>query len=554
MTAIFPGDIKSFTPVIDNFDVVEAANINPVYEEITSIETWLERALPLGYHSHTETMTTDVTFTDTDFPIQYLDPTTDGFVVNLPSTTDANHIYYICNSSTSTALSIYSGTDEVTQIAAEKSATLISNGTTWAALTGGDPIVYSASVLDVTDTDTAGSSDSVARGDHRHKLAVTAPVYFDGGNLKLRYGTGLTVTSGSLVATGGSTDTGTGGIGQNFIINGDFRIHQRQNSGNLADDTYCRDRWVLLSSTNSSYSISGTTGAAEMSTDSQFVFPDGIGHYALLIRASGYANEQAGLFQVIENINTRPLLNTDVSLSFWAKKYSATDNYIDNLKAVVLAWSSTSSSDIDAVTSDCVATWGNTLTYATGWTAENTPSDLNLTTDWQNFKIESIAVDTELTHNLGVLIYISDTDTPSSNNNGVYITGVKLELGTAATSFVPRLYSDELELCKRYYERMYYPVAYYVFGPGFSQSTTVFKALIYFTEKRTAGTMATSGSTDFLVLEGSGDKACSNVATAVMGAKWAQVNATTTGLTVGQAGVLRGWNSIVPYMTIDAEL
>jgi len=77
MTALFPGDIKSFTPVIDNFDIVEAANINPVYEEITSIETWLQRALPIGYHSRTASMTTDLTLTDTDAPIQYLNPTTD---------------------------------------------------------------------------------------------------------------------------------------------------------------------------------------------------------------------------------------------------------------------------------------------------------------------------------------------------------------------------------------------------------------------------------------------------------------------------------------------
>lgn len=34
-----------------------------------------------------------------------------------------------------------------------------------------------------------------------------------------------------------------------------------------------------------------------------------------------------------------------------------------------------------------------------------------------------------------------------------YIAGVKLELGSVATPFVPRPYGEELALCQRYYQR-----------------------------------------------------------------------------------------------------
>ena len=42
-----------------------------------------------------------------------------------------------------------------------------------------------------------------------------------------------------------------------------------------------------------------------------------------------------------------------------------------------------------------------------------------------------------------------------STNNRFFITGVQLEEGTVATSFEHRSYTDELELCQRYYEAVY---------------------------------------------------------------------------------------------------
>ena len=63
--------------------------------------------------------------------------------------------------------------------------------------------------MDISDTDTAGTTDAVSRGDHTHKIPMVDPIFWDSTGVGLRYGTGLTITSGSLVATGGggSTDT-----------------------------------------------------------------------------------------------------------------------------------------------------------------------------------------------------------------------------------------------------------------------------------------------------------------------------------------------------------
>ena len=41
MAASFPASVKTWTPVVDNTDTVDAADMNGLYDEIIAIETYL---------------------------------------------------------------------------------------------------------------------------------------------------------------------------------------------------------------------------------------------------------------------------------------------------------------------------------------------------------------------------------------------------------------------------------------------------------------------------------------------------------------------------------
>ncbi|MBO6520093.1 MAG: hypothetical protein JJ900_04290 [Rhodospirillales bacterium] len=234
-----------------------------------------------------------------------------------------------------------------------------------------------------------------------------------------------------------------GGAMPNLLINGNFSVAQRGTSFDSTtspandDDTYLLDRWVLLSDGDDIVDVDQVETASDLPT----------GAAAAIKYTWETANKQAGLLQIIEGINARPAIGGTVSLSFQAK-----GSGLENLRAAVLSWDSAE----DSVTSDVVATWagdGTNPTFATNWTAENTPSDLALSTSWQTFTIEGVDIDTSSMTNVAVFIWLDDTDVAVDDT--LFVTNVKLEVGEAATPFVPRSYGDELALCQRYFVKTF---------------------------------------------------------------------------------------------------
>lgn len=220
------------------------------------------------------------------------------------------------------------------------------------------------------------------------------------------------------------------------LINGAFDVWQRGTSFTPNDDTYTADSWTLLTETNAAWTIARDTDV-----------PDGFIYSAKLSNVT--ANNQVALVQFIENINAKKFQNKKVSLSFYAKTIGTE---IANLRAAVLSWTGTA----DSLTSDVIATWaqdGTNPTWATNWTMENTPSNLALTSSYQQFKIENINIDTSEMTNLAVVIWVDDGTIASGDD--FYITGVQLNVGETALSFQPKSFDDELRACMRYYENSY---------------------------------------------------------------------------------------------------
>lgn len=225
---------------------------------------------------------------------------------------------------------------------------------------------------------------------------------------------------------------------RNMLINGDFRVAQRgtsftSTSGANNDDTYNLDRWTLLSDGNDIVDVTQSTTAPT----------DGLYSIGLDVET---VNKKFGILQIVEQRNIVGAIGQVVTLSFQAR-ISGTS--ISNVKAVVLAWSGTA----DTVTSDVVSAWGAdgvTPTWATNWTAENTPSNLAVTSSWATYRIQA-TIDTANTRNLAVFIWCDDTTT--TLGDFLYVTNVQLEIGAVASPFERRSFPEELALCQRYYFR-----------------------------------------------------------------------------------------------------
>jgi hypothetical protein len=255
------------------------------------------------------------------------------------------------------------------------------------------------------------------------------------------------------------------GMGRNRLINGDFRVAQRgtsfvsPNANN--DDTYNLDRWILLSDGNdivdvTQANVAPTAGLFSIGLDVETV------------------NKKFGIIQIIEQRNIVGMFNQPVTLSFSARTSGSS---IGNLKAVILSWNSTA----DTVTSDVVSAWGAdgvTPTFAANWTAENTPQNLAPSNTWTRYSITA-TLDTASTNNVAVFIWCDDMTT--TLGDFLYITDVQLEVGSLATPFERKLFSDVLAECQRYYRRSrlanFPPTSYDTVGASMAINFSSFNGL-----------------------------------------------------------------------------
>ncbi len=248
--------------------------------------------------------------------------------------------------------------------------------------------------------------------------------------------------------TGSDFVLNSGGGVRNLIINGNFIINQRvptaaggYTSTSVvlnSDDTYCIDRWVLLSDGDNIVDVTSLTNGS-------------LGQYSLVDLDVETASKKFGFAQLIEAKNCTEVIDEShvVSLSFRASVTSAAAGRLDNIKAVVLSWAGTE----DVMTSDVVGTWGvedTTPTWATSYTQENVPANLGVDTTDTLYKIENIAIDTSGVKNLAVFIWADGLT--GTVTDRLKITNVQLEKGPLATDFdAGGNISEVLAQCQRYF-------------------------------------------------------------------------------------------------------
>lgn len=333
------------------------------------------------------------------------------------------------------------------------------------------------------------------------------------------------------------------GSNPNLLLNGGFRVAQRGTSFTAAttpannDDTFLLDRWLLLSDGNDIADVSQST-----------TIPDNAENSIALTQAT--ANKQWMIVQILEAKDAATCINQSVSLSFYARK-GGSNTTAETIRAGILSWDSTA----DSVTSDVVSTWagaGTNPTFASNWTLENTPSSITLTTSWVRSKIENVSIDTSSTANVAVVIWLDDVDATATDD--IFITNVKLEVGTKSSTYQERLYSDDLLFCMRYCHVMESTgVDRTAAGQCISTSHGDFIYHFPITMRTSSPTATFGAASSYTIYDSSGSGVtCNSIALQGTGSQVARIRAgvATTPFTTGHA------TSISPGADVifDAEL
>jgi hypothetical protein len=282
-------------------------------------------------------------------------------------------------------------------------------------------------------------------------------------------------------ATGTTAQVGTGGastpyLWRNALLNGGFGIWQRQSdpaaATEYADDTYCADRWYVLTQ-------SGAIDAQRIDGSTQR-------HAARLTQKQTTA-QQIGLAQIIEGVNCRHLRGQSVTLSARVRCSAAC-----TARIAVLEWAGNE----DSVTSDVVADWANwTLAANVSAPGAIVSTSLNAAT-WTPLE-QTVTLGSSFT-NLIAFIWTSALDGATTFD----IEAIQLEQGSAASPFEVRPTGAELALCQRYYEEIGGQDIYQYFGFGWVNNATSIRLLVPLsTPKRATPTMSLSAAGDFQIIE-----------------------------------------------------
>jgi hypothetical protein len=326
--------------------------------------------------------------------------------------------------------------------------------------------------------------------------------------------------------------------GKNAIINGDFRINQRNFTSNTANGAYNFDRFGQMNSggTVTVTPQTFTPGAAPVAGY------EGTNFVRLATTGQSTTSNYSALNQKIEDVRT--FANQTVTLSFWAKANSGTP-YI---------WLEYQQNFGGGGSASAVAQAGTTQTISTSWARYSV-----------TFALPSLSGKTIGTSNfLDIIIWTSlgsalrGYSNATFQNNTIDIWGVQVEVGSVATAFqtATGTIQGELAACQRYYFRestgsgIYSPYAF-----GGMQSTTQHNCAYRFpVVMRSAPTLSFSAANTFIVQTiGNSIPSAISASSSNLNTSGAVVSSTIAATTAGNAGALLGGGT-ASFIEGSAEL
>lgn len=212
---------------------------------------------------------------------------------------------------------------------------------------------------------------------------------------------------------------GAAAPGANILPNGQFIAWTAGTAlVSLNDNTVTANHCFLLSDGNDIADISKETTVKP------------VGAPAALKAEVETGNKKFGFFFPIPNADSLMLVGGVASLSFKAR-VAGGNSTLDSIRAAIITWSGTA----DAYTADVVSAWNAVNvnpTLVANWTYENSPFTVTLdATAWKSYRIQNVAIDTASGANVGVFIWVNDTD--ATIDDLFYLADVKIEPGPVST-------------------------------------------------------------------------------------------------------------------------
>jgi len=234
---------------------------------------------------------------------------------------------------------------------------------------------------------------------------------------------------------------------RNRIINGAMVINQRAGDPYTATGSnYCLDRWQMLASVSSKFTVSQNAGSVTPPTG----YTKYLGVTSSAATSLG-ATDYYLITQKIEGFNTADLGwgaagASPITVSFWVRS-SLTGTFgfvVRNSAANRLYPASYTISSANTWEQKSVTIAGDT----TGtWSTDNS---IGIELDF-GLGVGSTYSNTAGTWTTGGLGVTGATSVVGTNGATWYVTGVQLEAGTTASPFEYRQYGTELALCQRYF-------------------------------------------------------------------------------------------------------
>ena len=372
-----------------------------------------------------------------------------------------------------------------------------------------------------------------AKGDLIAATANDTPARLAVGN------NGETLVADSSTATG-LRYSSLFGANKNAILNGDFRINQRNFTSATTDGSFGFDRWNLNQDGGTTYSAQTfTAGAAPVAGY------EGTNYARLVTSGHSASINYAWLQQKIESVRT--YAGQTVTVSFWAQAGSGTPKIAVELDQ-----------QFGSGGSARVTTYAGQVTLSTSWARYSVtvavPSISGKTIGTSDFLGLELWVSAGSNYN-------SRTGSLGIQNGTFNIWGVQVEAGSVATAFqtATGTIQGELAACQRYYWRSTasaaYPYALIGNTSGIGTgANTVSMNLYHPVTMRTNPTAVEYGGT-FYVLDGTGGGTGVTLAINVANTFSTNVTATKAGaFTQYRPYFLQAWGDAAAYIGLTAEL
>jgi len=268
---------------------------------------------------------------------------------------------------------------------------------------------------------------------------------------------GISIDNSGHVTVDGQQLPSTGALSnRNLVVNGGMEVAQRAASktGITTTGYYTVDRFKLVTEDEATYTM-------EQSTDAPAGFKNSLKFTVTTADSSIAADDYGACHCLLEGYDTVPLgLGASgaksFTLSFYVKS-SQTGTFGLNLFNRSNTRNFASSYTINAAN-----TWERKTITIPGDTSGTWEKDLNAGLKiWWSFIVGSTYAASSVstswdTYGSNLKLGLNGQVQLSSTTNATWqITGVQLEVGSVATPFEHRSFNEELERCKRYFQKSY---------------------------------------------------------------------------------------------------